>query len=295
MSFSCVGYQFHPGHTLPQNYSMMFRPHSPYLRSHLTISQLQADFKKVVESVQKIVQDENKMVALQKSKYFCTVLRITITSDVRFFTHEERRKIDLCTDFRELFFHLRHHWDWDNLVILKYIVNLCDTKEGEQEMVKYERKLALYGGLNLVFDRSRNDPPPGYEDFLIILNKPYNELTVEQFQDAKQFIFDNLDVLQYIAFPYINLLFGSVHFHWHIKVEAVTHMIKMALQRKEIFLKNFYTFMQIGSNVVFDERRQVCHLYHSVVYGYYVCFTSKFIIKFLVQHLSCLVIVWLYS
>ena len=129
-------------------------------------------------------------------------MRVSGASSVGFFNDEESRKIDQCTDFRELFFHLRHHWDWDDLIILESIVHLCETKEGEQEMSKYRKKLALYGGLNLVFDRNKNDPPPGYEDYLAIVN---NELTVEQFESTKQYI---LDILQHLFFPYIHLHFN---------------------------------------------------------------------------------------
>ena len=89
----------------------MFHPQVPYLHSHITISQLQDDFRKVVTTVLKIVQEENKMVALQRSKFFCTVLRVSGASSVGVFNDEESTNIDLCTDFRELFFHLCHHWD----------------------------------------------------------------------------------------------------------------------------------------------------------------------------------------
>ena len=75
-------------------------------------------------------------------------------------------------------------------------------------MSKYRRKLALYGGLNLVFDRNKNDPPPGYEDYIAIVNKPYNELTVEQLESIKEFILDNFDILQHQFFPYIYLFFN---------------------------------------------------------------------------------------
>ena len=187
----------------------MFHPQVPYLHSHITISQLQDDFRKVVTTVLKIVQEENKMAALQRSKFFCIALRVSDASSVGFFNDEESRKIDLCTDFRELFFHLRHHWDWDDLIIFESIIHLCETKDGKQEMSKYRRKLALYGGLNLVFDQNKNDPPQGYEDYLAIVNKPYNELTVEQFESTKQFISDNLDILQHLFFPYIHLLFNK--------------------------------------------------------------------------------------
>ena len=98
----------------------------------------------------KIVQEENEMAALQRSKFFCVALRISDVSSVGYFNDEESRKIDQCTDFRELFFHLHHHWDWNDLVLLESIVHLCETKEEKQEMTKYRRKLVLYGGLNLV-------------------------------------------------------------------------------------------------------------------------------------------------
>ena len=40
-----------------------------------------------------------------------------------------------------------------------------------------------------------------YEDFLAIVNKPYNE----EFESTTQLILDNLDIMQQQFFPYIHL------------------------------------------------------------------------------------------
>ena len=226
------------------------------LDDNITISQCHLEFSKLVMSVLGVLQTNmNEDKALERCKQFCTVLCISDSSDELLFNDEQQKKIDQCNDFRELFRSLHPHWNWNDCSILKYIIELCESNEAEQEIKQYERKMALCAGLNLIFDQNRSEPPPGFAKFYVIVNQPYDKLTVEQYESARKFIFDNVNVYQYVAHPFIHVLFGSVHFHWHIKVEAVPHMIEMALQRKEIFLKNSYVFMQIGSNVVFDERQ----------------------------------------
>jgi len=217
----------------------------------ISVDKCRTEFLTLVESVLALL---NNTDALEICKEFCSYLRISDESDKLLF---DEQKILPCKNFEELFEILHHHLNWDEYSILSQIIEICDSKEAQQELENYERKMALNFGLKLIFDHNRTEPPPGYANFVFILNKPYKELTVEQYKNIRKFIFEHLDVHQYISLPFIHVFFGSVHFHWHVKMDAVPHMIKMALQNKEIFFGNSCVFMEIGSKVVLDKRKQV--------------------------------------
>ena len=208
--------------------------------------------------MQKLLQNIEGEEALENCRYLCLHLKIGRESRKLLFNGNEKRKIEKCRCFKELFSILSKYWDWDEYSILKQITEICESKKAAQEIEKYERKMALYVGLDLIFTQDRNDPPPGYENFVVIINKSYKKLTVRQYRNMKKFIFDNLNVYQYISRPFIHVLFASVHLWWHVKVEAVSCMIKAALERKEIFIKNLFVFMRIGKTVIFDNTQVCC-------------------------------------
>jgi len=198
------------------------------------IKTLCSEFHKLVLFVQRHLQTVKEEEALEECKEFCLNLCVGERSREPLMDENERQTIEKFKTFKELFRFLREYWDWDEISILRQIIEICESKEADEEIEKYERKMALHDGLKLIFnqDKSRR-PPAGYENFVVIMDKPYTKLTIEQYIDTKKFILDNLDVHQYICRPFIRVLYGSVHLHWHIKVTAVSHMIKVIHQRKQ--------------------------------------------------------------
>ena len=216
---------------------------------------IDAEFNKLVLSVQQYLQGQK---ALENCKDFCLQLCVDKGSRELLFNDIEKQKVEMCKSFKDLFSILCNHWGWDEYSILKYLTEICESKDAQEEIEKYELKMA---GLKLIFTQRRSDPLSGYKNFVVIINKSFKKFTVEQYKCIKKFIFDNLNVCQYVSCPpFIHVLHGSVNFHWHIKSEAVSCMIEAALQRKKIFIKKSYAFMQIGNTVIFD-KNQVCYMH----------------------------------
>jgi len=217
------------------------------------IVHIDAEFSKLVLSVQYYLQGQE---ALENCKDFCLYLCVDKGSRESLFNDIEKQKVEKCKSFKELFSILCNHWGWDEYGILKHLTEICGSQDAQEEIEKYELKMA---GLKLIFTQNRSDLPSGYENFVVIINKSFKKFTVEQYKSTKKFIFDNLNVYQYVSCPpFVHVLHGSVNLHWHIKCEAISCMIEAALKRKEVFIKKSYVFMQIGNTVIFD-KNQVCY------------------------------------
>ena len=124
------------------------------------------------------------------------------------FSPEKHTEIDRCKDFRQLFRILNQHLSWDEHSILIQIIGICCSKEAEQEFMRYKRKIAVSKALEIIISTMSN-PPPGFETFSVIIDKPYRQMTFEEYEDIKQFIFDNLDIKHYVTHKHIRILFNK--------------------------------------------------------------------------------------
>lgn len=111
--------------------------------------------------------------------------------------------------------------------------------------------MALCNALEII-SSTRSDPLQGFEKFCVIIDEPYKKLTVEKYEEIKTFIFKNLDVHRYTTNKYIRVFFDSLHLEWHVTTQATPHMIKMAHNRQIFFKNNYFVYMQIGKEIIFD-------------------------------------------
>ena len=146
---------------------------------------------------------------------------------------------------------MNQHLSWDEHSILSEIIDECGSDEADEEFKQYKRKMALSKALEII-GSTKSDPPPGFERFCVIISKPYKKLTVENYEEIKRFVFENLDVRRYVTTGYIGILFDSLHLEWHVTVQVVPYMIKMAYEQQGFFVKNYFVFMQIGKEIIFD-------------------------------------------
>ena len=87
----------------------------------------------------------------------------------------------------------------------------------------------------------------------MIIDKPYKKLTIEKYEEIKEFIIENLDIHRYVTNEYIRVLFDSLYLEWHVTSQATPHMIKKANEQKTFFKKNFVVFMQIGEKIIINK------------------------------------------
>ena len=196
---------------------------------------------------------ENCKDKLEACKEICSNLTISGNSDVLLFNNGQIAKINECLSFKELFSLLRQYWSWKEYSILKAIIAECDSQEADNELRKFEKLMGSYCGMKLISDNySPSELPEHYVKLCIIIDKPYKNLTLEEFDELRTFIFEHLDVHRFIALPFIKFLFSSLHLEWYIPVQAVSHVIKMANQNKEPFIHRLITLIQVGRKTILD-------------------------------------------
>ena len=194
--------------------------------------------------------DHDEMLKLCKE--FCSNLTAG-DSDTLLFSDEQLDKINKCTTFEQLFTILRKHWSWKEYSILKSIIAMCESKEAEDELDKFEKLMSSYCGMILISEEySPDELPVNYVRLCITIDKPYKSLTLQDFYELRTFIFEHLDVQKYIALPFIKFLFSSLHLEWYIPMQAVSHIIKAVHKNKNSFIQKSIVLIKIGDKSILD-------------------------------------------
>ena len=218
-----------------------------------TTDPLSVQFSAFVNTIRALLEQCHDK--LEESKRICLHLTISNNSDELLFSDEQLKKINSCTTFNELFTILRKHWSLIDYSILKQIITTTDIKEAKDELQLFKTRMGSYEGMKII---SENIQPEAisheYITLSVIIDKPYQELTFEDFIKLRDFIFKYLDIQHYTALPHIKYLLGSLHLEWYVLKKTAAHMIKMAQQNEEIFTSNSVVFIQVDQDVVLDYR-----------------------------------------
>jgi len=253
----------------------------------ITLASLDADFASLLLSVCDILSNSpNQENNLEQCKKYCLLLKISNTSNERLFSPE---KIKKCVNFMQLFEIIKLHMSWDQHSILTHIANECNSNEAQQEIEKFEKKLGLFQGLEIIFSTSKQTLSKDFAKFCVIINKPYKNLTTDQYTNIKAYIFSNLETNAYVTVGFIRVLYHSLQIEWLVTVQAVPHMVKSANQNKHVFIQGKFVFMQIGSEVVIGDKvcMYVCMLYMYVrTYAVYCELMYICVQVMYTQHLS---------
>ena len=219
--------------------------------SQKSANRLSAQFSSLVRTVESVLDKCSKN--LEICKWFCLDLTISDDSEVLLFNDEQLKNINKCKNFRQLFVLLRQHWGWKEYCILQHIISQSESKEAKDELEKYEKMMSSYFGLQLIADNcSPNELPDEYVKMTIIVEKPYKELTLQNFVELRDFIFSQMDVKPYIAHPFIKFLFSSLHLEWYVLQQAVSHMIEMSCKNVESLKEYSIVYIKIDEEIVLD-------------------------------------------
>ena len=216
----------------------------------VTVYNLNADFTSLLLTVCQILNDcPNHQDNLQKCKDYCSLLPMSDGGNELLFKAEKISKIKKSTNLKELFENIRLNMSWDEHSILTHIVHLCNSIEGQKEIEKFGKKMAVLQGLEIISNIPKHKPSEEFAKFCIIIDKPYKSVTIEEYMNIKTYIFSILDIRDYVTFGFIKMLYHSLHIEWLVTIQAVPYMIKSAYQNKYIFIEEKFVFMQIGTEV----------------------------------------------
>ena len=216
----------------------------------VSTSDLSVHFSTFVATIRKML--EKCVDKLESCKEICSNLTIS-NSDILLFNDEQLDKINKCTSFQQLFIILRKHWSWKEYSILKGIIAESESEEAKDELLKFEKLMGSYCGMKLISDNySPKELPKNYVNLCITIDKPYKALTLQDFDELRAFIFEHLDVQNYIALPFIKFLFSSLHLEWYIPMQAVSHIIKMVHQNRKILIQKDIVLIKVGDKTILD-------------------------------------------
>ena len=227
--------------------------------SFISTDRLNSDFASLLFSVSRILSETpNQQDNLEKCKDYCLLkFKVSDSSSKSLFSPEKTTEIKKCTNFQELFEIISKHTRWDEHSILTHIAINCESDEGQQEIKKFDEKLALIEGLQLIFSTStQQNLSHEFVKFCVIIDKPYKNVTVEEYKEIKAYIYSKLKINYYVTVGFVKMLYHSLHIEWLVTIQAVPHMIRSAHQNKNTFIEEKFIYMQIGSEVVIKD--EVC-------------------------------------
>ena len=223
------------------------------LKIHFILSQAH-DWKDTLAACKKLCHDKN-------------------VDKVPLFSQEELTEIDNSMNFKQLFA-VDHYLSWDEYSILSEIIDICYSNKAEEEIDKYEKKMA---GVKIKETTSSAKPPPGFESLYVIIDNDEHciELTIEKFKEIKISIFDNLNTNCYCTIEQKSVQNHSLHLEWHVTRQVVPHMIKVAKEQQAFFKCNHFSSMKIGKELIFDEHTKLTLVSFMHVYVHTVSLVVK--------------------
>ena len=243
---------------------LLTEPHRPPIAMEpqfelVSLTNLKADFTSLLMTIIHILSScPNQQANLQRCKDYCLLnLKVSDGSNDSLFSAEKIDKIKECGDFKQLIEIVGEYTSWDEHSILKHIALECKSDESKQEIQKFDKKLGMYEGLKMIADEASNQNFS--EDFMklcVIINKPYKEVTIEEYKNVKAYISSNLRINPSGFSRFIIMLYHSLHIEWLVTIQAIPHMIKNAHQNKDVFIKENFVYMRIGNEVVIND--EVC-------------------------------------
>ena len=220
----------------------------------ISVTSLNADFASLLLSIYHILSDSpNQQDNLKICKDYCSLLRVSEGSSESVFSAEKITKINECNNFKDLFAIVNQYIKWDEHSILTHIVNECKSDEGQQEIEKFDKKMELYQGLQIISNTSNQNLSEDFVKLCVVINKPYKNVTTEEYKKVKAYICANLKINAYATQGFVTIFYHSLHIEWLVTIQAVPHMIKAAHQNKDNFIKENFVFIRIGSEIVIED------------------------------------------
>ena len=185
---------------------------------------------------------KNESVNLETIKVMCSCLTIEQHSDALYFNEEQQEAIDACSSIRRLFTrNLRDCWRWDDISLLKKIVQSLDSSDHcERLLDQYEKKIYVQMKLQEIHEYCQHEKqnlPEGYHKMVaIIRDKIFSQITLEEYNKLRDFVSEHCKVEPYVISPFIKADDSSLLLEWMIPLNAVPHMIEMATINASAFI-----------------------------------------------------------
>ena len=198
---------------------LLTEPHRPPIAREpqfelVSVTDLKAEFTSLLMTIVHILSScPNQQANLQRCKDHCLlILKASDGSDDSIFSAKLMNKIKECENFKQLIETVSDYISWDEHSILTHIALQCESDEGQKEIQKFDQKLGMCEGLQLIASEASTQLTLSI-DFMtscVIINKPYNSITIEEYENVKTYIYSNLKINPFETSRFINMLYNPL-------------------------------------------------------------------------------------
>lgn len=231
---------------------------------------MSVDFSALVADVAEIL--DKSMTNLEKLK--SVLYPITTPERSLLFNTNKTEKIRASKSVFDIFYELRDYWRWDSHRLLYILIKRSKSPEALEKFNQFENKINYTKKLNEMFGhfQSIHKPlPPGYTKMVAIIEKDYSDFEVKDCQELDEYLTSCFGSPALCPPSYSDS--SSIKVVWYIPIEAVSGLLSVAYQAKEIFELLSISFFEIDEIVVWNKKwpysLQVCMYVCTYVHIYY--------------------------
>ena len=229
---------------------------------------------------------KNETENLDIIKDLCPHLSPEDDEKVSFFSKDQLKAIDACNDIRRMFKeHLCDCWRWNEFTFLEEIIKFINSSDCKSLLSQYRQNIEYKMKLKIIFDHCKKEkcsPPEGYSEMVaIIKDKNFFEITLEEYNEIKEFTAKHCGVKSWFLSPFVEMSpFCSVLIKWLVPLSAVSYMVRIATDNTDVFIGKNIVYLKISSIMVFDKRDNVRKFIDSMYVTYtvhryvYICIST---------------------
>ena len=211
----------------------------------------------LVKIVEELKRDEDNN--LENMKTILSTLTVKGNTQKRMFSDEQLEALEACNNIRILLARkLRHYYRWDDFSFLEIILSNLDSDKCSKWLEMYAKKLDSKMKLQDIQEycnKEKQEMPEGFEKMVaIVTNKNFCTITLEEYEELKQFIAQQCGVESYTMLPSFKVSLSSLILEWCIPCNVVDLMKKMAKENLDVLLAESVVYLKLSSTVIFDKR-----------------------------------------
>ena len=225
------------------------------------VEQTSVEFSNLLEEILGELK-KNETVNLEKLKVILSALTVKEKTGVLVFNHNQLEAIQACIDLKTLLISkLRHCYRWDDCSMLVMLLSSLKAETCLELVGKFQMKQCQIK-LHEIHQHCQQNGvkfPEGYNRMVAIVRREiFWTITKEEYDELKQFISQQCGVEPYVMSPFSNASpFSSLELEWFIPTDAVSYMIKNAVNNVGNFSMKTIEFFKIASTVILDHRHNV--------------------------------------
>ena len=212
----------------------------------------------------KIVEElkHNEASNLENIKTILSTLTVKGNSEELIFSDEQLEALEACNNIRILLVRkLRHYYRWDDFSFLEVILSNLDSDKCSKWLEVYGEKRDSKIKLQDIYEycmTEQHELPEGFDKMVaIVTNKSFFTITLEEYDQLKQFIAQHCGVEPYVMLPSFKASLSSLILEWYIPCSAVVLMKKIAISNLDVLIAEGVVYLKLSSTVIFDERNNV--------------------------------------